>query len=226
MVISSHRDKRGFTLIELLVVIAIIAILAAILFPVFAKAREKARMSACQNNLKQIGVAFMQYVQDYDEQYPYSPAAFANGIGGGATTSLTDWGTRIQPYLKSIQVYLCPSSTPLNATDGLGYWCNGALFATNANAACSLAQVTAPAQVGMLYDPMDKVNRTAQTVYRPYWQNATTFSDNGSFDTLVNGTLRAGPHNELMNILWADGHVKPINNRTLKDQLLTNRLWP
>src|SRR5512137_1152715 len=69
--------RRAFTLIELLVVIAIIAILAAILFPVFAKAREKARQSSCQSNLKQIGLAFMQYAQDYDEQYPYNdPVAY------------------------------------------------------------------------------------------------------------------------------------------------------
>jgi prepilin-type N-terminal cleavage/methylation domain-containing protein len=67
---------NGFTLIELLVVIAIIAILAAILFPVFAAAREKARQTACSSNLKQLGLAFVQYTQDYDEQYPVGPAAF------------------------------------------------------------------------------------------------------------------------------------------------------
>ena len=64
------QNKRGFTLIELLVVIAIIAILAAILFPVFAQAREKARQASCQSNLKQIGIAFKMYVQDYDEKWP------------------------------------------------------------------------------------------------------------------------------------------------------------
>ncbi len=64
------QQRRGFTLIELLVVIAIIAILAAILFPVFAQAREKARQTTCTSNLKQIGTAFMMYVQDYDETYP------------------------------------------------------------------------------------------------------------------------------------------------------------
>jgi len=94
----------GFTLIELLVVIAIIAILAAILFPVFARARENARRASCQSNLKQIGLAFAQYTQDYDESYfvssPYQ--AGCNGYG---------WAGAIMPYAKNIQVYRCPSDS-------------------------------------------------------------------------------------------------------------------
>ena len=82
----------GFTLIELLVVIAIIAILAAILFPVFARARENARRSSCQSNMKQIGLGFMQYTQDYDEQYP------ANRYNSACPTSAVfGWGTVLQP---------------------------------------------------------------------------------------------------------------------------------
>ncbi len=72
------QQPRGFTLIELLVVIAIIAILAAILFPVFAKAREKARTASCSNNMKQLGTALMMYVQDYDEALPYGSSAYIN----------------------------------------------------------------------------------------------------------------------------------------------------
>ena len=86
--VSQPRDRRrGFTLIELLVVIAIIAILAAILFPVFAKAREKARQASCQSNEKQLGLAFLQYVQDNDEKFP---ANFRRpmGLAGQATLSL------------------------------------------------------------------------------------------------------------------------------------------
>src|SRR3954469_17430376 len=90
---------RGFTLIELLVVIAIIAILAAILFPVFARARENARRAACQSNLKQIGLGIAQYTQDYDERLP--------GVGGQNTTY--SWRSRIDPYIKSTQIFLCPS---------------------------------------------------------------------------------------------------------------------
>lgn len=90
--------KSGFTLIELLVVIAIIAILAAILFPVFAQAREKARQSQCISNFKQIGLGIMQYVQDFDEYYPPS---IVSTSGGGSFTTGYDWSWCINPYIKS-----------------------------------------------------------------------------------------------------------------------------
>ena len=100
---SAAFTKTAFTLIELLVVIAIIAILAAILFPVFARARENARRSSCQSNLKQIGLGVLQYVQDYDERYPTGnagTAAFGNRRG---------WAGNIYPYVKSKQIFVCPS---------------------------------------------------------------------------------------------------------------------
>jgi prepilin-type N-terminal cleavage/methylation domain-containing protein/prepilin-type processing-associated H-X9-DG protein len=97
--------QRAFTLIELLVVIAIIAILAAILFPVFARARENARRASCQSNMKQIALGIKQYVQDYDEKFPMAMAE--------ATTNSwviqTSWVIAIQPYTKSYQVFQCPS---------------------------------------------------------------------------------------------------------------------
>jgi prepilin-type N-terminal cleavage/methylation domain-containing protein/prepilin-type processing-associated H-X9-DG protein len=92
----------GFTLIELLVVIAIIAILAAILFPVFAKARDKARQTACLSNMKQIGTGIMMYAQDFDELLPPS----RNNSTGG----VTPWHWLIQPYIKNLQVFKCPSN--------------------------------------------------------------------------------------------------------------------
>ncbi|MGC9318161.1 MAG: DUF1559 domain-containing protein [Armatimonadota bacterium] len=85
--------RKGFTLIELLVVIAIIAILAAILFPVFARAREKARQASCQSNMRQLGLAMQMYVQDYDERF----------------TGRIVWNQRIQPYVKNHQLFECPS---------------------------------------------------------------------------------------------------------------------
>jgi len=120
-------SKKGFTLIELLVVIAIIAILAAILFPVFARARENARRASCQSNLKQIALGIKQYVQDYDETYaPYYTDR--DGSGGFNISPLIGpnsdqgWSEIIQPYLKSTQILQCPSDpTPQCATTTNGY---------------------------------------------------------------------------------------------------------
>jgi prepilin-type N-terminal cleavage/methylation domain-containing protein/prepilin-type processing-associated H-X9-DG protein len=111
MKISHQRQAtRGFTLIELLVVIAIIAILAAILFPVFARARENARRASCQSNLKQVGLGMIQYAQDYDEEYPRI-AYGANSAWGGPewNPGRDHWVDVIQPYIKSTQVFDCPS---------------------------------------------------------------------------------------------------------------------
>ncbi len=102
----TRKSTVGFTLIELLVVIAIIALLAAILFPVFAKAREKARQTSCLANMKQLGLAFTQYGQDYDEKYP------AGGSVGQGYTLGVGWGGQIFSYVKSKAVYICPDDVP------------------------------------------------------------------------------------------------------------------
>ncbi len=105
-----HQKRHAFTLIELLVVIAIIAILAAILFPVFAQAREKARQTSCLSNLNQIGKALTMYQSDYDSMYPPSQLP-PSGPG------IVSWPTMIQPYIKNDQVFVCPSTT--NSTFGV-----------------------------------------------------------------------------------------------------------
>ena len=132
----------GFTLIELLVVIAIIAILAAILFPVFAQAREKARQTACLSNVKQVGLGLMMYAQDYDEVLPgnhdgrnatgglphnvqgdaggtdgnipsvKNPLGFMTPDNGAASTVIRNWNRDLQPYLKNTQIYICPTAQP------------------------------------------------------------------------------------------------------------------
>lgn len=100
---STSTREKAFTLIELLVVIAIIAILAAILFPVFAQAREKARQTACLSNCKQLGLGVYQYIQDYDETLPMG--------GYDATGRSSRWQRDIYPYIKSVGVFSCPSET-------------------------------------------------------------------------------------------------------------------
>lgn len=104
---KSYQKSSGFTLIELLVVIAIIAILAAILFPVFQKVRENARRTACLSNEKQIGLAFIQYIQDYDEQMPSGYRGIVDGDG---------WAQEIFTYVKSTNVYRCPDDNESSAT--------------------------------------------------------------------------------------------------------------
>jgi prepilin-type N-terminal cleavage/methylation domain-containing protein/prepilin-type processing-associated H-X9-DG protein len=104
----SQSQRRGFTLIELLVVIAIIAILAAILFPVFSRARENARRTSCQSNLKQIGLGYMQYSQDFDGWSPGS-VTFYDPTAADEAKRGTSWPTTIFPYVKSTQVFACPS---------------------------------------------------------------------------------------------------------------------
>jgi len=120
-----HRRRRGFTLIELLVVIAIIAILAAILFPVFAQARDKARAASCLSNLKQMGTAWMMYAQDYDELFPINCLSSNNTWGSGWSGDgplgpcqfmgemhcFGGWiGNSLMPYTKNAGIYECPST--------------------------------------------------------------------------------------------------------------------
>ena len=113
---SSSSQRRAFTLIELLVVIAIIAILAAILFPVFAQARAKARQAACLNNTKQVGIALMQYVQDNDETLCLNSYSPTDG------TPRNSWPDALQPYIKNYGVFVCPSA---NLPDNQDTACKG-----------------------------------------------------------------------------------------------------
>jgi prepilin-type N-terminal cleavage/methylation domain-containing protein/prepilin-type processing-associated H-X9-DG protein len=146
-------EKRAFTLIELLVVIAIIAILAAILFPVFAKARESARAIVCVSNLKQIGDGFMMYTQDFDEAWPSIISGPSMGDGCapnlGWLNANGGWATLVYPYIKNGGVFVCPSAAPVPfwwSGDVQG-WCGSAENQTYAN---MLAQ-DAPMGVTYMY---------------------------------------------------------------------------
>jgi prepilin-type N-terminal cleavage/methylation domain-containing protein/prepilin-type processing-associated H-X9-DG protein len=142
---------RAFTLIELLVVIAIIAILAAILFPVFAKAREKARQTSCLSNEKQIGLALIQYVQDYDEKFPIgiiSGITGANGFNTATNGAGLGWAGAVSPYVKSTGVFKCPddSTTATAPNYPISYALN--MFAGGA----AQAQFAAPAVTVLAFE--------------------------------------------------------------------------
>ncbi len=185
--------KRAFTLIELLVVIAIIAILAAILFPVFAKAREKARTSSCQSNEKQIGVAFTQYAQDYDEKYPWRE--------GGTNTY--QWRSMVQPYIKSVQVFKCPSNTS-TAT----FW-NDNTVASNYAMVNGNNDVHEAWRGGLALSAIDKPANKAIVVElrNQGWTEwgSSWWGGGGAGSAWDNGY--AG-HMSQWNVLFYDGHVK------------------
>ena len=186
--------RTGFTLIELLVVIAIIAILAAILFPVFAKAREKARQSSCASNLKQFGIAALSYVQDYDETIFGSnnaPCTYvcADGVTVSASTNML-WQYQILPYMKNSQIFNCPSSStkfPTNAYSG-GTASYG--FNDTNGGRLTLAQLNCPSETILFCEC---------TYYLTDWDTNAT-GDNHQFPNIV--------HNSGCNATFFDGHVK------------------
>jgi prepilin-type N-terminal cleavage/methylation domain-containing protein/prepilin-type processing-associated H-X9-DG protein len=189
------RRHAGFTLIELLVVIAIIAILAAILFPVFAKAREKARQTSCLSNTKQLALAILQYVQDYDETFMYACL----------NPPVTWWYTACAPYTKNTQILQCPSKRGTvdygYNMDYLGYsW--GA--AGTQSGGISLASFQSPAETVMLCD--------SNSVYAFYGgRSAATVWDTNSyngFDPTNPGLGAANRHNGGANHAFLDGHSK------------------
>lgn len=181
--------SRGFTLIELLVVIAIIAILAAILFPVFAKAREKARQSSCLSNTKQIALAELQYAQDYDERFPN------HCRNDGATSSSSFcWIGVIDPYIKNQQVKTCPS----DSSGGISYG-----WDLNGCDRQNLGNFSFPAEK-MLFSEHD-------THGGRYLRYATCCTNAGLTDSHVAGhDTSAGQarHNDGNNVAFVDGHCK------------------
>jgi prepilin-type processing-associated H-X9-DG protein len=236
-------------LIELLVVIAIIAILAAILFPVFAQARDKARAASCISNLKQMGTAWQMYTQDYDERFPAAgrpPATFGSDWSGDGPlgpcqfmremSAFGGWtGNLLIPYTKNTGIYTCPStpsSNTVNYGDGNKCW-NQTQFPVPythtsygynyiATGSRAIAQINNPADLAVMWDGINgwidcnftlsgscglwhqrdipvfltKIGRPLHPGMSPAW---TTSASN------VN---RVAPHNNNINYMFADGHVK------------------
>ena len=187
--------RKGFTLIELLVVIAIIAILAAILFPVFARAREKARQTNCLSNERQIGLGIQMYAQDYDELLPR--AYYRLGTTEGYTPDEGDytWIAAVMPYVRNPQLFNCPSR--LHYTHGYAinntYWASAA---PNAPAGRALAQVQLPSETAIVLE-----NLGSETNPWYSWENQDAAPEN------PNSAL-AKPHNEGLNVLMVDGSAK------------------
>ena len=212
----SPQKRSAFTLIELLVVIAIIAILAAILFPVFARARENARRSSCQSNMKQIGLGLLQYTQDYDEQMPHQ--AFTSPV-------FYTYADMIQPYIKSDQIFDCPSDSTNNpyrsvvpgaggATANLDYGMNilyrfgsGSLYPPSGRYVGTLAAVEAPSTTVWIGETNNNYEFTMDVAGAG---NLPTINLNASppYAGATAAQRLLARHLETVNILYVDGHVK------------------
>jgi prepilin-type N-terminal cleavage/methylation domain-containing protein/prepilin-type processing-associated H-X9-DG protein len=218
---DTMQRRTGFTLIELLVVIAIIAILAAILFPVFARAREKARQTSCLSNLRQLGTSVLMYAQDYDETYPISfQNDNANGGAGDASQIPLTWPNRLLPYIKNTQVYACPSDRRTPHVDFPGCravlqsYCWNRQFGIELTSGwyplhvVTLAGVEAPAQCAMLWD--DSSDWMAGG-----WVAMYNTLDSPDWGGDLDPDILKARHNGGDNFMFADGHAKWYNTTQL-----------
>ncbi len=218
---SLTNYHRGFTLIELLVVIAIIAILASILFPVFARARENARRSSCASNLKQIGLATMQYVQDYDGKYfwrCYGSATLTDAPGDPAHCA-TYWGPNgttgassgfLQPYVKNTQIFTCPSGNATTAyPSGYAYNLVAGVPASYGHTILSESVVERASEMIAFYD-----TTWALQGYPPTTASWTSGTWNVNFckvagqSPCLTENQHYGRHLDGANASYMDGHVK------------------
>jgi prepilin-type N-terminal cleavage/methylation domain-containing protein/prepilin-type processing-associated H-X9-DG protein len=216
--ISYFREKRmtnrqtnkaqGFTLIELLVVIAIIAILASILFPVFARARENARRSSCQSNLKQLALGVMQYTQDYDERmHPIFtfPAVGSTTLPNGQVNNsgIQPWVVAIYPYVKSAQIFNCPSMSD-------GTYRGGAAYEdANGNPSNRVASYGQNDELGQ-YNTGLAIAQIPETAITPLLADNVNMDMTPNLGSVVEPHAPVARHLETFNIAFVDGHVKAV----------------
>ena len=199
--------KRAFTLVEVLIVLFVIGVLAALLFPVFSRARENARRASCLGNIKQIGLGIMQYVRDYDEKYPL---AYADSDGSGSYNAAFDvgWMQVLQPYVKSTQIFQCPSeplpyAPPQRATD---YWYSAPVAQTE-----RMTDVDQPAQTVMCGDGVAMPAAFVATHGAlAYDGDAPSLKYNRDIWDVTEQTAGQGGRRHLggMNFLFCDAHAK------------------
>lgn len=226
---QKNMYRRAFTLIELLVVIAIISILAAILFPVFARARESARRASCLSNLKQIGLGVMMYTQDYDELYPRSiqkneQVLPIDGINDASFSGDRAWYWHkiIYPYVKSVQLFRCPSSSSENVTEG-NYGANRNVMGYYSDATQSLASIDSPASTYMIMDSGAYMIQSSRAATSPnsYWYFPGTSKFIGVTATSLGMSgwrvhdFEVGRHFDGANMIFADGHAKWLKSQTV-----------
>ena len=216
----SSKSRIGFTLIELLVVIAIIAILAAILFPVFAKAKAKAQQTTCLSNIKELALAVLMYASDYDDTAPLAAYAghWSTKWHNGTTYSTLRWAGQIYPYVNNLGIYYCPSVPNYFDTPPCSYLGNGVIFwymtekqlgevVLTSGTGVQMGHIDAPANIIMLCEQyyggfFSHICLTPQ----PY--SGTTFTGYSNRRGSQASDLKTDVHNDGSNYAYCAGHAK------------------
>ncbi len=203
-------QRRGFTLIEVLIVITIIAIIAALLFPVFSVAREKARQASCASNMRQLGMAFLMYAQDYDEQFPNAaPFTEINGAGWILNTQANVMGQfsveqgGLFPYVKNKQIYVCPSDANDQIEQKVDRWS----YAMNDLLSLSPTSiVTFPSATFLMVEDHEVWINDGLFWVSPAYNRFGPIAPNNPYTALCDRPTQR--HSEGCNMLLVDGHVK------------------